>query len=556
MAYTGSSAILFWLRKQKCRHLTVCRNQGETFCIFDSFSTKMDEAIIIGAGPAGLTAAYELLTTTDIKPVIIEEDNQVGGLSKTINYKGNRIDLGGHRFFSKSEKVVNWWLHFLPLAQPVYANQLDIHYHNQKATLSSSEYTATGDKVMLIRPRKSRIYYDHRFYDYPLRINRNTIKNLGAKRLVQLMGSYVKAKLLPVKPEDSLEAFFINRFGSELYQTFFKAYTEKVWGIACDKIPATWGHQRVKDLNVSKVLWDAFRSVFRRNTSVNQKGKSTSLIEQFLYPKYGPGQLWEAVADEIKKRGGEILLNTTVEQITCSSDHSIKSVAIRNNKTGAVEERSATFFLSSMPVRTFINNLSGCSVPSQVATVANGLEYRDYLIVGILVKEVRQEKDRVTDNWIYLQDKRIKAGRLQLFHNWSPDMVADPANGWLGVEYFCNEGDSFWQLRDEQIREKAINEMCEIGLINRNDVLDATVIRVKKAYPSYYGMFDRFGEVQTYLNGFRNLFVIGRNGMHRYNNADHSMLTAMAVVEAIRSGSSDKAGIWEINTEMEYHEKR
>jgi protoporphyrinogen oxidase len=519
----------------------------------------MPDAIIIGAGPSGLTAAYELLRTTNIRPILIEQDTQVGGISKTVNYKGNRIDLGGHRFFSKSDAVIDWWLQFLPLAKDIDAGELELTYRNQKTQLAArSRPEAAEDAVMLLRQRKSRIFYGGKFYDYPLKLNWNTLSNLGAARLARIAATYAAAKARPIRPEVTLEHFFINQFGKELYLTFFKDYTEKVWGVPCQELPATWGHQRVKDLNVGKAILDALQSLLRRDRSLNQKTKSTSLIEQFLYPVYGPGQMWETVADEIIRLGGEIRLNTSVESIRCSDDGLVESVSVKDLKTGERSELKGTHFLSTMPIRTLIRSLENMPVPPEVKEVADGLEYRDFLIVGLLTRRLQKE-DReglpITDNWIYLQDGGIRAGRMQLFHNWSPGMVAEPGLRWIGVEYFCNETDAFWQQSDEDIKKQAIAEMERIGFIDADAVIDSTVIRVPKAYPSYYGTFDRFPVIQKWLDTFQNLWFMGRNGMHRYNNTDHSMLTAMAVVDLIRGESSDKAALWEINTEMEYHEK-
>jgi protoporphyrinogen oxidase len=519
----------------------------------------MPTAIIIGAGPSGLTAAYELLKTTDIRPILIEQDSQVGGISKTINYKGNRIDLGGHRFFSKSDAVINWWLQFLPLSRDINAAELELTYRNQKTQLTAVGRTqAADDKVMLLRQRKSRIYYGNKFYDYPLRLNWNTLSNLGAVKLARIAATYAAAKARPIRPELTLEHFFINQFGKELYRSFFKDYTEKVWGVPCQELPATWGHQRVKDLNVGKAILDALQSLVRRDRSLNQKTKSTSLIEQFLYPVYGPGQMWETVAAEILHLGGEIRLNTSVEGIHCTSEGVVGSVTTKDLKTGETSELKGDHFLSTMPIRTLIRSLTNCPVPKEVQEVAAGLEYRDFLIVGLLTRRLLKEDQEglpITDNWIYLQDNGIRAGRMQLFHNWSPGMVSEPGLRWIGVEYFCNENDSFWAQSDEEIKKQAIAEMERIGFIDGTMVLDSTVIRVPKAYPSYYGSFERFPVIQKWLDGFENLWFMGRNGMHRYNNTDHSMLTAMAVVDLIRGDAGSKEALWEINTEMEYHEK-
>ncbi|MEO5591083.1 MAG: NAD(P)/FAD-dependent oxidoreductase [Chitinophagaceae bacterium] len=518
-------------------------------------------AIIIGAGPAGLTAAYELLTKTDIIPIIIEADSQVGGLSKTINYKGNKIDIGGHRFFSKSERVINWWLHFLPLDAAAKDHHIDIGYqHNHASFDIGDEYLGQGDKIMMVRPRKSRIYYQRKFFDYPLQLNGKTIANLGLVKMMRIGRSYMYAKLFPVKPENNLAEFFSNRFGKELYETFFKDYTEKVWGVPCEEIPSSWGQQRVKDLNISKVLWHAVTSLFSSNKSLQQKGTSTSLIEQFLYPKFGPGQMWETVAEEVQRLGGTILLNTTASALYGNGSDQLTKCDTKNTVTGETISWNADYFFSSMPVKELFGNLHNIPVPDNVMAIAKNLEYRDFLIAGILVEELAvKENDTaglVKDNWIYIQDGKVKAGRIQVFNNWSPFMVKDPNTVWLGVEYFCNEKDDFWQQDDKLIAATAIKEMESIGILDPAKVKDSMIARVRKAYPSYYGSYSNFSMVQQFTDSIENLFLIGRNGMHRYNNSDHSMLTAMTAVENIINDRKDKSNIWEINTEEDYHEER
>lgn len=521
----------------------------------------MKTAIIIGAGPAGLTAAYELLTKTDIKPVIIENDNQPGGLAKTINYKGNKIDIGGHRFFSKSERVIDWWLKFLPLDPDFTENKIHLHYQNKNKdyTLKDRNISA-DDKVMLVRKRKSRIFYQNKFFDYPLQLNKQTIRNLGLGKVFRIGLSYLYAKIFPERDENNLEQFFKNRFGNELYQTFFKDYTEKVWGVPCSKIPAAWGEQRVKNLDISKVIGHAARSFFSgKNKTITQEGTTTSLIEQFLYPRYGPGQMWETVAEEIIKLGGIIYYNTVVTAVYGDGKDKIVSADIKMKDTGETINLHGDYFFSSMPISTLVENMHNITIPQSVRDTASGLEYRDFLIAGILAKDLLlrdKNNELVTDNWIYIQDKHVKAGRLQFFHNWSPYMAADPGKAWIGVEYFCNETDDIWKADDNTVAGIVIKEMQTVGILKPEQVQDTVIIRVKKAYPSYYGDYKNFDVIKDYFDTVENLFLIGRNGMHRYNNSDHSMLTAMTAVENIISGRKDKANIWEINTEEEYHEKK
>jgi protoporphyrinogen oxidase len=519
----------------------------------------MKTAIIIGAGPAGLTAAYELLTRTDIIPVVVEADMQVGGLSKTVDYKGNKIDIGGHRFFSKSAKVVEWWLKFLPLDAATANNEINIQYRQRTAGYSIADtQMGTGEKVMMVRPRKSRIYYHRKFFDYPLRLNGTTVSNLGLLKMMRIGASYINAKMFPQKPEDSLASFFRNRFGKELYETFFRDYTEKVWGVPCEKLPASWGHQRVKDLNIGRILRHAFVSLFKTNKSIGQEGTSTSLIEQFLYPRFGPGQMWETVAEEVQRLGGKLMLNTAVTKLHGDGAHSLTAVTVTDNITATSITLTGDYIFSTMPIKELVRDMDHIDIPNEVREIASTLEYRDFLIVGILADELSvKEKtsgDAIKDNWIYIQDNAVRAGRLQIFNNWSPFMINDPNQTWLGVEYFCNETDSFWQMSDNDIRDQAIREMEKIGILKASQVKDTIVVKVKKAYPSYYGSYDRFGVVQTFLDSIDNLYLVGRNGMHRYNNSDHSMLTAMTAVDNIVQGVKSKQNIWEVNTEESYHE--
>jgi protoporphyrinogen oxidase len=521
-------------------------------------SEQKPVAIIFGAGPAGLTAAYELLIKTNIKPVIIEADKQVGGLSKTINYKNNLIDIGGHRFFSKSEKIIEWWLQFLPLD----ATKINISYQNKSAAIKIPKQNSfEGDSgKMMVRPRKSRIYYKNIFFDYPLRLNYKTLRNLGIIKTFKIAVSYFKAKLFPQRPELNLAQFFANRFGKELYETFFKGYTEKVWGVPCTSIPADWGHQRIKDLNIGKAIVHALSSFFLNNKSLTQRGTSTSLIEQFLYPQKGPGQMWETVANKIIELGGEIILSAKVESIIAESHEKISAVHYREISTGLVSTLRGDYFFSSMPVKELIAGMQQTDVPLAIKNLANGLEYRDFIVVGLLLKKNNgtnnnKKNDQLTDNWIYLQDNDVMAGRVQFFNNWSPFMVNDPDTIWMGVEYFCNETDELWNKKDEDIKQTAIVEMQSVGLINADDIIDGTVIKVLKAYPSYTGSYKNFKTLQKYLDNFENLFPIGRNGMHRYNNSDHSMMTAIVAVNNIAEDKKDKSNIWAVNMDLEYNEE-
>lgn len=518
--------------------------------------------VIVGAGPAGLTAALELLNKTGVKPVVFESSNQVGGISKTVNYKGNRIDIGGHRFFSKSDVVMDWWNEVLPLQDRGISSTV-INYHNNSKQLSlNTKFTYSNNgNVMLIRRRQSRIYYDGKFFDYPLTLNVRTLRNLGLSKLCLAGISYAKALMFPRKPEVSLEDFLINRFGDNLYKTFFKEYTEKVWGVPCDQISAEWGAQRIKGLSVHKVLTHALKSSmsFLKSQDYQQKNIETSLIEQFLYPKYGPGQLWERVAETIREKGGEIHLNTPVVSWN-NKQKIIKSVTVLDKKTNKKTIHKADYFISSVAIKNLVTNFNGNPVPLQVKKIATSLEYRDFITVGVLIGKINKQTKLsvggrlVDDNWIYIQEPGLKVGRVQIFNNWSPALVKNPKNIWLGLEYFVNEGDDLWLMKDSQIKKFAINELQKLEFVQQKDVIDSVVVRVKKAYPGYFGAYRDFDVVQRYLDKYQNLFLVGRNGMHRYNNQDHSMLTAMRAVYNIINGVLDKKNIWDINTEEDYHE--
>jgi protoporphyrinogen oxidase len=525
------------------------------------------QAIIIGAGPAGLTAAYEILKRTDIKPVILEKSGDIGGISKTINYKGNRMDIGGHRFFSKSERVMNWWLNIMPL-QKTHEESVTINYQNKSHTISENMVRGAGVEegpglVMLVRKRLSRIYFLRKFFNYPIQLSLDTLKKLGVIRTIQIILSYSLAQVFKRKPEKSLEDFLINRFGKKLYLLFFKDYTEKVWGVPCKEISAEWGAQRIKGVSISKAIKHAAQAITKKKSKGNdiaQKDTETSLIEQFLYPALGPGQLWEEVARQIEVLGGKIIMNEDVKAINIG-DNQVTSVITENSQTGEKTEHTGDYFFSTMPVQELIAGMNG-DVPADVKEVAGGLQYRDFITVGVLLKNFGAINGKtgetkglqLKDTWIYIQEKDVKVGRLQLFNNWSPFMVKEPDTVWLGMEYFCNKGDAFWSLSDEEVKRTAISELEKMGLAQVADVLDSTVHRVEKTYPAYFGTYTKFDKIRKYVDKFENLFLVGRNGMHKYNNSDHSMLTAMTAVDNICVGMTSKENLWNINTEQEYHE--
>ena len=512
--------------------------------------SEQKTAIIIGAGPAGLTAAYKLLKETDIKPIILEESEFIGGISRTARYNGNRMDLGGHRFFSKNEEVNELWRELMPLqGAPAYD---DKKLGVEKELAEGGPDPEKEDRVFLLRNRISRILFLHKFFDYPISLKPETFINMGFVRTMKSGFGYIGSCIVK-KPEDSLENFYINRFGRPLYEMFFEDYTENLWGRHPSQISADWGAQRVKGLSLMKAVWNVVSKPFRPKDKVE-----TSLIEQYYYPKLGPGQLWETLASDIEKMGGEIVMN-------CS----VKDIKVENGKVVSVisadgREFKGDEFFSTMPVRDLVKGM-GDEVPADVKRIADGLPYRDYITVGLLVDKLLLENKtkvktltgNVPDCWIYVQEREVRLGRLQIFNNWSPYLVADPENTvWIGLEYFCNEGDELWEMSDKDFIDFAIAELAKIDVIDPADVKDATRIKVKKAYPAYFDTYTEFDTVKSYLSGIDNLWCLGRNGQHRYNNMDHSMLTAVEAVRSIANGTRDKATVWAVNTEKEYHEEK
>jgi protoporphyrinogen oxidase len=508
------------------------------------------KAIIIGAGPAGLTAAYELLTKTDIVPVVYETSDMLGGISRTVDYKGNKIDIGGHRFFSKSDRIVQWWLNILPLQGGLPADATGVTIGPKGPDPDRT------DTVMLWRRRQSRILYSGQLFDYPISPSVDTLSKLGALRVARIGASYLGAKARPIRPERSLEDFLINRFGRELYRTFFKDYTEKLWGVPCRQINPSWGAQRIKGLSLTRALVDAVLR-FRRGSG---RETETSLIRHFMYPKFGPGQLWTEVARLIEAKGGQVLPRHTVVGLTHQA-HRVTGTAVKDETTGEVTQVAGDYVFSSMPVKDLISAMTPPAPPA-VREVSDGLRYRDFITVGLLLSQMHapgrakaaRAQNTVSDCWIYIQEPYVKVGRMQIFNNWSPHLVRDPNTIWIGLEYFCTEGDDLWNMENAELTKRAIDEMIAMDFISRNDVLDSTVIRMPKAYPAYFGTYDRFSVARAYTDQFANLFLVGRNGMHRYNNSDHSMLSAMVAVDHVARGITSKDDIWSVNTEVEYHE--
>lgn len=514
-------------------------------------------AVIIGAGPAGLTAAYELLTKTqDIMPIILEAEDFIGGISRTVKYKGNRMDIGGHRFFSKDQSVVDLWTSFLPLqGAPAYD---DLKLETQKPLEQGGPDPEKTDDVMLVRNRLSRIIFLHKFFDYPISLKAQTFINMGFGRTMKAGFGYL-GSCIHKRKEDNLENFYINRFGKPLYEMFFMDYTEKLWGVHPRNISADWGAQRVKGLSIKKAILNALAKPFKKKNAQVE----TSLIEQFYYPKKGPGQLYESMADKIVELGGQIIKNSTVTRVNIKNNAISSVVAVSG---GQEKVYQGDYFISSMPIKDLIEAIGEQNTGKNVYDIAVNLPYRDFITVGLLLDKLKVKNKTkiktlnniVPDCWMYVQDRDVKLGRIQIFNNWSPYMVENPDEKvWVGLEYFCAEGDDMWTAPDGDFKDFAVKELIKIGVIeSEQNVLDSTVIHVKKAYPAYFGTYAQFDTVKDYLNSVGNLWCIGRNGQHRYNNMDHSMATAMVACNNIINGISDKADVWNVNTEKEYYEEK
>ena len=467
----------------------------------------MEENVIIGGGPAGLTAAYEL-SKHGRGSLVLEQDELVGGISRTVEHNGYRFDIGGHRFFTKVPYVQELWEELL------------------------------GEEF-LIRPRLSRIYYDGKFFDYPLRPFA-ALKSLGPLEAMRIGASYVRSNVFPERPERNFEQWVSNRFGKRLFQIFFKTYTEKVWGMPCSEISADWAAQRIKNLDLVALVKSAL-------TPSGGKQQITTLIEEFQYPRFGPGQMWETCVERLAERGVSTRLRTRVESLE-HADGRVRAVHVRGpNGSERIEGES---FVSTMPVRALLNALQPAP-PAAILEAANRLRYRDFLTVGLMVRG----RDLFPDNWIYIHSPDVKLGRIQNFKNWSPAMVPDPSMSSLGLEYFVQEGDELWEAPDDELLALGERECVQLGLIPANSVEDGVVIRMPKAYPVYDDVYQQaLQEIRTWLAGLPNLHLVGRNGQHRYNNQDHSMLTAVYAARNIVAGR-EVHDVWDVNVEEEYHEE-
>ena len=464
-----------------------------------------DRVVIIGAGPAGLTAAY-LLAKAGVAVTVLEGDSMVGGISRTAQYKGYRFDIGGHRFFTKVVPVEALW------------------------------YEILGDEFISV-PRMSRIHYDGKFFDYPLKAA-NALRGLGLWNAIRIVLSYVMAHLRPSKTEENLEEWVVNRFGRRLYEIFFKTYTEKVWGIPCTEIRAEWAAQRIQNLSLAKAVLSA-ASLNRRSTDVK------SLINEFQYPRLGPGQMWEMCTDRVREMGGEVLLEQYVSAIETEDG---RVTAVRVQTANGERRVEGEHFISTMPIRSLVRAIDPAP-PESITTHADGLNYRDFLVVALILDEPKL----FPDNWIYIHTPGVKVGRIQNFNNWSAAMVPDEGRTCLGMEYFCFEGDGLWNSPDEELIALASRELESLGLADPSRVVDGTVVRMPKAYPVYDSTYaEHLSTVREHLDPIPNLHLVGRNGMHKYNNQDHSMLTAMMTVWNMQGAQHD---VWSVNTDYEYHEE-
>ena len=511
----------------------------------------MKNVIIIGGGPAGLTAAYELLRdgSEEYRVTILEESTVLGGISRTVRYHGNRIDIGGHCFFSKNDTVVKWWSDLMSVqGKPAFDDQV---LGREKPLVKDGPDPQKEDDVMLVRDSVSRICCNKCFYDYPFSMNVNTIKNMGFLTTAKAVFSFLKSAICKL-PEDNLENFYINRFGKVLYSMFLEDYTEKLWGRHPREISADWGSQHVRGLSVRAAVKDMFSGLTGKK---NNENAETAPIKQFWYPKYGPGQFWELVGKKIQEKGGEIRFGHAVQRIN-TENGKVTSVVCKT--ADGETEISGDIFISSMPVRDLVGGMQDAD--AEIQRIAGGLQYRDLVTVGLLVKKLNLKNQTnkrtlaniIPDCRLYVADKGAKLSRIQIFNNWSPYMVKKPDETvWIGLEYFCDEGDDFWNMTDEECIAFAVKELRKMGVIEKGVCLDAHREKVRKAYPLYYDTYSELNQVVKFLDGCENLFCVGRNGQHKYNYMDQSMLTAINAAAAIKAGSTDKTSIWNANTENE-----
>lgn len=507
---------------------------------------KKKTALIIGAGIAGLSCAYELVTkANNIKPVIIESENAIGGLCRTFNYNGNKADIGPHRFFSKNIDVLNFWKNILPLQGKKALDDIILNrVMDFDCGIADPE---KEDNVLLKRRRFSRIFYLKKFFDYPIKLNYKTISNLGILKMLHCGFSYLKACFIKRK-EVTLEDFMINRFGKELYSTFFEYYTEKVWGRKPSNIDKSWGEQRIKGLSLIKAILGKFG-----------KTKETSLVEEYYYPKLGASQILEEMAKTIIEKGGEIHLNSEVIKIN-KKGNKIESLTVKND--AGIYDWYGEYIISSMPIKDLICNMN--DVNERVYNIAKNLPYRDYQLITYRLKDFNLKNntdwktinDICPDSWIYIQDRDVKIGRIYIPKNCSPYLCKDINDLLISLEYFCTKGDELWEMSDEEIFKLGVEELLQIkALKNKDDVLESYRLKIEKAYPAYFDSYKFFSEVKEFIQSIDNLYCIGRNGQHKYNNMDHSTLSGIVAGDVIIK-QKDKSLLWNVNTEESYQETK
>ena len=515
----------------------------------------LKRVVIIGAGPAGLTAAYELSKFPEkFSVTVLEESDTFGGIARTVNHNGNRMDMGGHRFFSKVAEVNDWWEKMIPTQGKPAKDYVAL---GRTCTVNEGGPDPDKiDRVMLRRNRLSRIFFRDKFFNYPITLSMATLKNMGFGTTIAVGFSYMWSAFFK-RQENSLEDFYINRFGKKLYSMFFENYTENLWGRHPRNISPEWGKQRVKGLSILVILRTMLEKFFNRTP----RKVETSLIEEFAYPKLGPGQLWELTAQDAAQNGVNIIKRAKVIKIRKNSTNIVEAVTYV--KGGAEFDLPCDILISSMPLKDLVGGMN--DVPEKIRAIAEGLPYRDYMTVGVLVSklnlqnetDIKTVNDIIPDDWVYVHNRNVKMGRFQVYNNWSPYMVRDARFVWMGLEYFCNEGDELWSRSDENFAAFAIDEMVKMNLIDDSSkVTDWHVERVKKAYPAYFDTYKDIENLRAYLDTIDNLFCVGRNGQHRYNNIDHSMCTSFEAVKNILAGVTDKSNVWSVNTEKEYHESK
>lgn len=496
----------------------------------------MKKVVIIGAGPAGLTAGYELISKSkDVEVEILEESSQVGGISRTVNYKGNLMDLGGHRFVSNCSEVTKWWDSFMPMqGAPAYDDLILNRDVNLKKDGPNPE---SEDNVRLLRSSVSHIYFNKRYFDYPMKMNSENFKYMGLGSSAKANFSRISGAVLKKRKEESVEDYYINKYGRPIYQTFFEGYIEKLWGRRPNQIAPDWAIEREKG-------------------TVNKKKEREGdafMDDTFTYPKLGPGQMWEQVAAKFIEKGGKIYYNCKVNRVTVV-DHEVTGLGCTID--GEKINMTADVVISSMPIKDLVDGIQ--DAPLNVREVAHGLPYRDFISLGLLLPKIKltnkSEKYKTVNNitpdcWIGVQDASVKLGKIQIFNNWSPYMVADATNTvWISLEYYCNEGDFYWNMNEKAWIEMATQELIKMEIIDADtQILDHCKVEVKKAYPAYYDTYHRFGEVKEYLNTISNLYCIGRNGQHKYNSMDHSMVTAFEAAKLVIGKKGNKADLWDIS---------